>query len=91
MNAILCVAGSCQLPVSLQLVIENAGKMEIKLAGMDCVIGDLKAIKDGKSGLFYIWQDGLAQGKCATPCHLAAQGCEEISECIPYEVYYGKG
>lgn len=85
LDAILCMA-DCQL-IGVITAVENAGKIgEIALAGMDCDMPIMEAIKEGKVQNS-IWQDGLGQGENALRLAIeAAQGNEVEDYMIPYEV-----
>lgn len=85
LDAILCMA-DCQL-IGVITAVENAGKIgEIALAGMDCDMPIMEAIKEGKVQNS-IWQDGLGQGANALRLAIdAANGVEVEDFIIPYEV-----
>lgn len=85
LDAILCMA-DCQL-MGVVTAVENAGKIgEIALAGMDCDMPIMEAIKEGKVQNS-IWQDGVGQGENALRLAIeAAQGKEVEDFMLPYEV-----
>lgn len=85
LDAILCMA-DCQL-IGVITAVENAGMIgEIALAGMDCDMPIMEAIKEGKVQNS-IWQDGVGQGENALRLAIeAAQGNEVEDYMLPYEV-----